>query len=90
MTSAVDGEAERLADLLSTNERQLGQSFREHRLGHGPEVVLDVDDGMPERSAVSLDNLRTVPKAMLTKRLTELSLVRRQEVGEALRFAVDC
>ena len=54
------------------------------------EVVLDVHDGMPERSAVSLDNLRTVPKAMLTKRLTELSLVRRQEVCEALSFAVDC
>ena len=54
------------------------------------EVVLDVDDGMPERSVVSLDSLRTVPKAMLTGRVTDLSVVKRQQVYDALRFAVDC
>ena len=54
------------------------------------EVVLDTDDGMPERSVVSLDNLRTVPKAMLTERVIMLSVVKRQQICDALRFAVDC
>ena len=54
------------------------------------EVVLDADDGMPERSAVTLDNLRTVPKALLTERVTALSAVRRQQICDALTFAVDC
>ena len=54
------------------------------------EVVLDLDDGMPERCVVTLDNIRTVPKSMLTGRVTTLSLVKRDQVCEALRFAVDC
>ena len=54
------------------------------------EVVLDLDDGMPERSAISMDNLRTVPRAMLTRRLTALPDARRQEICDALCFAVAC
>jgi mRNA interferase MazF len=40
------------------------------------EVVLDEDDGMPQRCALSLDNVAPVPKALLTERITTLSAAR--------------
>ena len=54
------------------------------------EIELDSDDGMAERCAVTLDNLRTVPKALLTRRIAALSVAKRLQMCEALRFAVDC
>jgi mRNA interferase MazF len=52
------------------------------------EVELGRPDGMPERCALSLDNLRTVPKAMLTERITSLSPGRLREVCTALDRAL--
>lgn len=54
------------------------------------EVVLDTDDGMPDRCAVSLDNVAEAWKAMLTEHLTTLPEERMVEVCRALRVAVDC
>jgi mRNA interferase MazF len=54
------------------------------------EVILDTDDGMPTRCAVSLDNLGDAWKAMLTERVTTLSDTRMREVCEALDVAVGC
>lgn len=54
------------------------------------EVELGVDDGMPKACAVSLDNLRTVPRAMLTERITTLSGVRMRELCVALNRATGC
>ena len=54
------------------------------------EVELDRADGMPERCALSLDNVRTVPKAMLTERITTLSPGRLREVCTALDRAMGC
>jgi mRNA interferase MazF len=54
------------------------------------EVVLDEDDGMPGRCAVSLDNLGEAWKAVLTERVTTLRAERMREVCEALKVAVDC
>jgi mRNA interferase MazF len=54
------------------------------------EVELDRDDGMPERCVLSLDNVRTVPKAQLTERVTSLSPARIQEVCTALNRAMGC
>jgi mRNA interferase MazF len=54
------------------------------------EIVLDQEDGMSLRCAATFDNLRTVPKALLTSKETELSAVRRFEVCRALNFALDC
>jgi mRNA interferase MazF len=54
------------------------------------EVVLDKDDGMPERCALSLDNVSTVPKVLLTERITELSALRMAAVCDALRVAAGC
>jgi mRNA interferase MazF len=54
------------------------------------EVILDTEDGMPTRCAVSLDNLGDAWKAMLTERVTTLSDARMRDVCEALDVAVGC
>lgn len=48
------------------------------------------DDDMPDDCAISLDNLRTVPKAMLTDRITSLSGAQMHEVCSALDLATGC
>ncbi len=53
-------------------------------------VVLDTDDGMPTRCAVSLDNLGQAWKAMLTEHVTTLSADRMRGVCRALTVAVGC
>lgn len=55
------------------------------------EVLLSQrDDGMPDDCAISLDNLRTVPKALLTDRITSLSGAQMHEVCTALGLATAC
>lgn len=54
------------------------------------EVILDEDDGMPERCALTLDNLSTIVAAFCTERITTLGPDRMHEVCEALRRATSC
>jgi mRNA interferase MazF len=54
------------------------------------EVILDADDGLPERCALSFDNLRTVRRALLTERITRLSPARLDETCRALAVAAGC
>ena len=48
------------------------------------EVLLGPEDGMPERCALSFDNLTTVPKGLLTSRITMVPLDRHEELCAAL------
>jgi mRNA interferase MazF len=53
------------------------------------EVLLTpADDGVPADCAVNLDNIQTVRKAGLGRRLTRLSLERMREVRAAVEFAL--
>ena len=54
------------------------------------EVALEEADGMPERCALSLDNVTTVPKSVLTKRICRLGVDRMADVCRALRAATAC
>jgi mRNA interferase MazF len=54
------------------------------------EVALTRAEGMPADCVLSLDNLATIPKAMLTSRITRLSQSRLGELCEALRVATGC
>jgi mRNA interferase MazF len=54
------------------------------------EVTLTTADGMPESCALSFDNVATVPKALLTERVAQLSDARLEEVCRALRTAAGC
>jgi mRNA interferase MazF len=54
------------------------------------EVVLDEADGMPERCALSFDNVVTIPKSLFTERICRLGVDRLAEVCRALRAATGC
>ena len=51
-------------------------------------VLLDHRDGLPELSAVNCDELQTIPKAQLTRRLGRLSTEKIDALDDALRFAL--
>ena len=54
------------------------------------EVLLDEADGMPSPCALTMDNVRTVRRSLLTTRVTTLSAAKMQRVCEALSIALDC
>lgn len=54
------------------------------------EVILDEDDGMPTRCAVSLDNLGDAWTAMLTEQVTTLGPQRMNDICRALNIAIGC
>ena len=45
---------------------------------------------MPRECAIGLDNLRTVPKSLLTEEITVLGAERMHEVCQALDLATSC
>ena len=53
------------------------------------EVVLTPADGVPERSAVTLDNIATVETDLLVEHITTLAVEKMAEVWEALHAAFD-
>jgi mRNA interferase MazF len=54
------------------------------------EVSLSRDDGMPADCVLTFDHLTTVPKAMLTERITRLTDAQLAESCDALRAATGC
>lgn len=59
-------------------------------LGIPSEVPLTRDEGMPAECVLSFDNLATVPKALLTERITRVPDARLEELCAALRVATGC
>jgi mRNA interferase MazF len=53
-------------------------------------VHLGPDDGMPSECALTFDNLVTVPKALLTERITRLRPAKLAELCTALGIATGC
>lgn len=51
------------------------------------EVVLSADDGVPTECAISLDNIVTVRKGVLTRRITRLGRDHLDAAFAAIRFA---
>jgi mRNA interferase MazF len=54
------------------------------------EVRLDSEDGVPRECVVNLDNLKTIPTALLTEPMTTLPGPRMHEVCRALAIATGC
>lgn len=54
------------------------------------EVLVGVEEGLDRRSAVNLDNVQTVPKERLVRRVGRLDRHRMEEVCRALGVAVGC
>jgi mRNA interferase MazF len=53
------------------------------------EVPLDRSDGMPARCVVNLDDITTIPKALIKQRITGLSAENIGRIDQAIRFALD-
>lgn len=53
------------------------------------EVPLDRSDGMPTACVINLDDITTLPKALIKQRVTALSPEKLQRIDEAIRFALD-
>ena len=53
------------------------------------EVLLDQSDAMPSRCVVNLDDITTLPKSLITQRITSLSPENIQKIDKAIRFALD-
>ena len=51
-------------------------------------VLLDHRDGLPYLSAINCDEVQTIPKAQLTRRLGRLSTEKIDLLDDALRFAL--
>ena len=58
--------------------------------GIDTEVQIGPADGMPVECAVSLDNLRTVPQALLTESIVRLDAARMDGICQALNRAAGC
>ena len=54
------------------------------------EIPLSRADGMPDDCVLSFDNLTTVPKSLLTTRITSVPEARLPELCDALRVATGC
>lgn len=61
-----------------------------HIWGIPSEVTLGPEDGMPRDCAISLDNLRTVPKALLVQPITKLGPQKMDEVCRAIDYSAGC
>ena len=57
--------------------------------GISTEVILDDSDGMPVKCVFNLDDIATIPKNILTDKLTTLSEEKMKKVTEAIVFALD-
>jgi mRNA interferase MazF len=54
------------------------------------EVRVTEEDGMPQETVLSLDNVTTIPKAFLTERICRLGVERMRAVCMALGIATGC
>jgi len=52
------------------------------------EVPLDMEDGMPEECVVNVDSIMTIPKSLLTERITVLPRDKMALVNRAILFAL--
>lgn len=57
--------------------------------GIASEVLLDINDGLPQKCVINLDTITTISKTKLQSRITTLSSEKIKEAEEALCYAVD-
>jgi mRNA interferase MazF len=58
--------------------------------GVSSELALGTDDGMPEPCVASFDNLHTLRRSTLRRRMTRLSPARLEEACRTLATALGC
>lgn len=78
-----DGAIDMLSEILIVPTTRSMREIPTH-------VHLDESDGMREPCAVALDNVGTIAKGLLIKRITKLGPEWMDEVCRALSAATDC
>jgi mRNA interferase MazF len=53
------------------------------------EVPLGIEDGLPQKCVVNLDDILTMPKKLLVQRITTLSAQKMADIARAVTFALD-
>ena len=93
---AMEREGEHPVCILTRNEaipvldNVVIATVSKHIWGIPTEVLLGPDDGMTYECAISLDNLQTVEKSLLTEEITVLRAEKMHEVCRALIAATAC
>ncbi|HET9286739.1 MAG TPA: type II toxin-antitoxin system PemK/MazF family toxin [Gaiella sp.] len=54
------------------------------------EIRLGIDDGLSEECVASFDNLQTVPRSLLSERVSDGTAARRSQICRALAALADC
>jgi mRNA interferase MazF len=54
------------------------------------EIALDIDNGLPDDSVASFDNMQPIRRSLLTERVGQLALDQSNEICRALRALADC
>jgi mRNA interferase MazF len=57
--------------------------------GISSQVILETFDGISERSAITMDNIQTIPKESLNGFVASLSRTRLREIQRAVTFALE-
>jgi mRNA interferase MazF len=52
------------------------------------EIILGIEDGLPQECAVNFDHLQTVPKAKIGRLITSLSANKMEQAASAVCFAL--
>jgi mRNA interferase MazF len=76
-------------DLRGRRSRTTVASVTTHLTDSPTAVLIDHRDGLPEASVINCDELVTIPKSALVRRIGRLSSDRREALDHALRFALD-
>lgn len=80
--------------LLSRNEAYIARSLiivapvTTHIRHITSEVILDTEDGLPQKCAANLDTMTTIPKDCLQQRTAVLSRKKMMELDTAIHFAL--
>lgn len=75
-------------DLRGRRSRTTVASVTTHLTDLPSVVLIDHRDGLPEASVINCDELVTIPKTALVRRLGRLSVDRREALDSALLFAL--
>ena len=53
------------------------------------EVILGEKDGLPQKCVINADNVTTIPKSLLLKKICSLHFEKLLQLNKAVKFALD-
>ena len=53
------------------------------------EVILSEKDGLPQKCVINADNITTIPKSLLLKKICPLPFEKLSQLNKAIKFALD-